>query len=355
MKRLLILSLIILGGCTQAAEKAVEEVRPVRVLRVGESDSARRVEYAGEVRARYETRLAFRVAGKITERLVDTGATVRRGQPVARIDAADLTLAAASARAQVANLQAEHSLAEAEYKRYRELREKNFISQAEFDRRASTLSTAESKLAAARAQERQASNQVGYTTLVADSAGVITGIEAEAGQVVAAGQTVARLARPGEMEVVFAVPESQRDFIEKHNQFTVALIARPGKTWKGRLRELSPSADSATRMYAARLTILEAGDDVELGMSARAVVETAAGAQAKRIAIPISALHSRGDNPQVYLVDSDGTVRPQTVKTAGVAGESVVIESGLKAGDVVVAAGAQLLRPGQRVRVMNEK
>jgi membrane fusion protein, multidrug efflux system len=355
MKRLVLITSLALVACTQAAENAVEEVRPVRVLKVGVADATRRVEYAGEVRARYETRLAFRVGGKLTERLVDTGASVRRGQPVARIDAADLSLAVASARAQAASLEAEHSLAEAEYKRYRELRGKNFISQAEFDRRASTLSTAESKLAAARAQERQAANQVGYTTLVADSAGVITGIEAEAGQVVAAGQTVARLARPGEMEVVFAVPESQRDFIEKQNQFSVTLIARPGKTWKGRLRELSPAADSATRMYAARVTILEAGDEVELGMSARAMVEAAPGAQAKRIEVPISALHSRGEATQVYLVAADGTVRPQAVTTAGVAGERVVIDSGLKPGDVVIAAGAQLLRPGQRVRVMNEK
>jgi RND family efflux transporter MFP subunit len=354
MKRFLVVISVLLAACTQAAEQAVEEVRPVRVVKIGTSDATRKVEYSGEVRARYETRLAFRVGGKITERLVDTGATVRRGQPVARIDAADLNLAATSARAQAASLESEHSLADAEYKRYRDLREKNFISQAEFDRRASTLSTAESKLAAARAQERQAANQVAYATLVAETAGVITGIEAEAGQVVAAGQTVARLARPGEMEVVFAVPESQRDFIEQQNQFSVALTARPGKTWKGRLRELSPSADSATRMYAARVTILEAGDDVELGMSARAAVE-AAGVHTKRIEVPISALHSRGESAQVYLVGSDGTVRPQAVKTAGVTGERVVIESGLQPGDVVVAAGAQLLRPGQRVRVMNEK
>src|SRR6185436_8248418 len=145
MRKVAVLAVLFLLACTQAAEKAVEEVRPVRVVTIGGADATRKVEYAGEVRARYETRLAFRVTGKITERLVDTGAAVRRGQPVARIDAAALTLAAASARAQVANLQAEHSLAEAEYKRYRELREKNFISQAEFDRRASTLSTAQSK------------------------------------------------------------------------------------------------------------------------------------------------------------------------------------------------------------------
>jgi RND family efflux transporter MFP subunit len=354
MKKHLVFALILLGACSQAAEKAVEEVRPVRVVTIGISESTRRIEYAGEVRARYETRLAFRVGGKITERLVDTGAIVRRGQPVARIDAADLTLAVASARAQMASLESEHSLAESEYKRYRGLREKNFISQAEFDRRASTLSTAESKLAAARAQERQAANQVGYTTLVAETAGVITAVEAEAGQVVAAGQTVAKIAQPGEKEIVFAVPEAQVPFIQNSAEISVALNAVPGKTWKGRLRELSPAADPATRTYPARVTILEAGDDVDLGMSARAIVEAALG-QGKRIEIPIAALHSRGENAQVYLVGADGTVRAQAVKVGGVAGERVVIESGLKPGDVVVAAGAQLLRPGQRVRILNEK
>jgi membrane fusion protein, multidrug efflux system len=350
MKKALVIGVVLLAACTQAAEQAAEEVRPVRVMTIGVAESSRRVEYAGEVRARYETRLAFRVGGKITERLVDTGATVRRGQAVARIDAADLTLA----QAQAASLEAEHSLAEAEYKRYRELREKNFISQAEFDRRANTLSTAESKLAAARAQHRQTANQAGYATLVADTAGVITAIEAEAGQVVAAGQTVARLARPGEREVVFSIPESQRDFLEGEKQISVTLNARPGKSWKGRLRELSPTADPATRTYAARVTILGAGDDVDLGMSARAVVE-AAGSRAKRIEVPIAALHSRGESAHVFLVGADGTVRPQEVKTAGVTGERVVIEAGLKPGDVVVAAGANLLRSGQRVRVLAEK
>jgi RND family efflux transporter MFP subunit len=354
MNKLWIVATVLLAACTQAAENAAEEVRPVRVVTIGVADSTRRVEYAGEVRARYETRLAFRVGGKITERMVDTGATVRRGQAVARIDAADLTLAVASARAQVASLESETSLADAEYKRYRDLREKNFISQAEFDRRASTLSTAQSRLAAARAQERQAANQVGYTTLVAETAGVITAVEAEAGQVVAAGQTVAKIAQPGEKEVVLAIPEAQVQFIQNPSDITITLNALPGKSWKGRLRELSPAADPATRTYPARITILAAADDVDLGMSARAVVE-AAGSQVKRIEIPIAALHTRGESSQVYLVSADGIVRPQAVKTAGVTGERVVVESGLNPGDVVVAAGANLLRAGQRVRVLNGK
>jgi RND family efflux transporter MFP subunit len=343
----------LLGACSEAAEERPDEVRTVRVIRIGAADTTRRIEYAGEVRARYETRLAFRVPGKIVERMVEVGSSVKAGQPVARLDAADLNLAAASARAQTASAAAERQLAEAEYKRYRELREKNFISQAEFDRRANAFSTAEARLAAARAQQRQADNQAGYAVLHADTAGIITAIEAEAGQVVLASQTVAKLARPGEREIAFAVPESQRDFLERTSQLTVTLNARPGRSWSGKLRELSPAADPVTRTYAARVTINDPGEEVELGMSAR--VEALAGRTARAIEVPIAALHSRGADTQVFVVEANGTVRAQAVRTAGVTGERVVIESGLKPGDVVVAAGAQLLRTGQRVRVLDEK
>jgi RND family efflux transporter MFP subunit len=344
--------LLVLAACTEAGEDRPDEVRPVRVIKIGVTEGARSVEYAGEVRARYETRLAFRVGGKIVERLVEVGSRVRPGQVVARLDGADLKLAAASARAQVRSLELQRNLAEADYKRYAELREKNFISQAEYDRRANAFATAESQLAAAKAQAAQAANQVGYANLVADVAGVVTGVEAEAGQVVAAGQTVVRVAQPGEKEVAFAVPEAQREMALQANAFSVSLNAVPGKAWKAKLRELSPAADPVTRMYAARATILEAGEAIELGMSASVEVS---GEAARRIEVPIAALHSRGAEPQVFVVEPGGTVRAQRVKTGGVAGERVVIESGLKPGDVVVAAGAQLLRPGQRVRILDEK
>ena len=350
--RMVIPFLFLLAACTQATEERPDEVRPVRVIKIGVTEGARSVEYAGEVRARHETRLAFRVPGKIVERLVEVGSRVRRGQAVARLDGSDLKLAAASARAQVKSLELQRDLAQADYGRYRELREKNFISQAEYDRRANAFATAQSQLAAARAQAAQAANQVGYANLVADVAGVVTAVEAEAGQVVAAGQTVVRVAQPGEKEVVFAIPEGQRHLIEKSSDFQVSLNAIPGKTWKAKLRELSPAADPVTRMYAARASILDAGGAIELGMSAS--VEVAADA-VRRIEVPIAALHSRGESPQVFVVEPKGTVRAQKVKTGGVSGERVVIESGLAPGDVVVAAGAQLLRPGQRVRILDEK
>ena len=349
----LAMAALVLGACSDATEKKPEDVRPVRVITIGESAEPRTVSYAAEVRPRHEVRLSFRVGGKIVERLVEVGSAVRAGQPIARLDAADLALAAASARAQAAGLETERNLAAADLQRYRDLREKNFISEADFDRRSSTLEAASAKLEAAQAVSRQSANQAGYALLVADGAGVITGVEAEAGQVVAAGQTVARLARRGDMEAVFAVPEVQRELIERVSGLTVTLNAMPGKSWKARLRELSPAADPVSRTYAVRAVILDAGTDVELGMSARVMV-SASGA-APKLEVPVAALYSRGDQPQVFVVQNNGTVQPRQVKTAGISGERVVIEEGLKPGDVVVAAGAALLRPGQRVRVLQGK
>jgi len=190
---------------------------------------------------------------------------VKAGQPIARIDATDLALAAASARAQVASIEAERVLAEQDLKRYTDLRARNFISPAEYDRRANAHSTAVARLEAARAQERQAANQVGYATLVADTAGIITAIEAEAGQVVAPGQTVARLARPSEREVAIAIPESQKNAFEKAGELSVtinALPAGPGRAGCGSSRRpptrrraptprASPSSTPATTSSSA--------------------------------------------------------------------------------------------------------
>ena len=339
------------AACSQPAQAPkAEEIRPVRVMTVGASAAPRGFEYAGEVRPRHETRLSFRVAGKITERLVEVGTVVRAGQPVARLDAVDLALAAASAKAQVASLEAERDLAAADLKRYTDLRAKNFISQAEYDRRASTYTTAEARLEAVKAQYRQAANQAAYAALTADTAGVITAIEAEAGQVVTAGQTVAKLARPGEKEIAIAVPESQRELVENAKEYVVTLNAMPGRAWKGRLREFSPSADPATRTYGARITVLEPGDEMDLGMSAR--VSVASASAVTGVELPLSAIYSRGDAPNVWLV-SGNSVRLVPVRMRGLAGERVLIESGLNPGDVVVIAGASLIREGQPVRVLN--
>ena len=342
-----------LTACGKAPEARPDDVRPVRVLKVEATSGARSIELAGEVRPRLETRLGFRVGGKMVQRLVEVGTVVKAGQPIARLDPGDLQLAAASAKTQIVQLEAERRFAEGDLRRYRELREKNFISQAELDRRASTFESTDARLDAARAQHNQAVNQASYAVLVADSAGVITAVEAEAGQVVSAGQTIVRLARAGETEIVAAVPETQREAFERAGTFSVSLNALPGRTWKGKLRELSPAADPVTRTYTAKVTMLEPGKDVEIGMSAR--VAALSGSTEKRIELPVAALYGKGEAIQVWLVenikDGVGSVRLQAVQTRGLAGDRVLVASGLAAGNMVVVAGAQLLRAGQRVRV----
>lgn len=341
------------AACGKAPEARPDEIRPVRVLKVEPTAGERSIELAGEVRPRVETRLGFRVGGKMVQRLVEVGTLVKAGQPIARIDPNDLQLAADTAKRQIAQLEAELRFAEGDLRRYRELRAKNFISQAELDRRASTFDSIEARLEAARSQYKQAANQANYAVLVADGAGVITAVEAEAGQVVAAGQTIVRLARAGETEIVVAVPETRREAFERAGAFTVSLNALPGRTWKGKLRELSPAADPVTRTYTAKVTMLDPGSEVEIGMSAR-VAARVSGVE-KRIELPVAALYGKGDAIQVWLVDGIkdgvGSVRLQPVQTRGLAGDRVLVASGLDAGNIVVVAGAQLLRAGQRVRV----
>ncbi len=355
MKKIRMTALVVVclvAACGRGeAPKPPEEMRTVRVLTVGERDSYRRFAYAGEIRARVETRLAFRVGGKLVDRAVQVGSRVRAGEVIARIDAGDLALGVNAARAQVAGIEAERTFAEADLKRYRELREKNFISQAEFDRRTQLLASTDARLDAARAQLGQSSNQAGYALLRADSDGVITGVEAEVGQVLGAGQTVARLARSGDIEIAFAVPEVQREAVRKAGEFRVSAAALPGQSWRGRLRELSPAADPLTRTYAARVTLVEAAPGLELGMTAR--VE-AGGAEAVRaIELPLAALYTRGAAAQVFIVGEADTVRLQEVRLGAATAVGFLVESGLNKGERVVAAGAQMLRPGQRVRVMD--
>lgn len=350
MKRTAMIALLALAACGRQAQHEPEAIRPVRVVTVGAEDSTRAFEYAGEVRARHEAGLGFRVGGKILARLVDVGEAVKAGQALARLDPADLALASSAARSQETAARSQRDLARADLARFRELRARNFISQAEYDRRESALATAESAYQAARAQARQAANQERYAVLMSDSGGVVTSVQAEAGQVVAAGQPVLTVARPGEKEVAFAVPEAQRGLLEAADRLEVTLNAFPGRGWAAKLRELSPAADPVTRTFAARATILGPGDGVALGMSAR--IRASAGRPSARIELPLSALYARGAAPQVFLVDGQGIARLQTVKTGGVSAQGVIIEAGLAQGDVVVVAGASLLRPGQRVRVL---
>jgi len=339
---------LLVAACAQETPKT-EVVRPVRTVTV---DAAGKDAWTlpGEVRARYETRLAFRLPGQMIERRVEVGQRVAAGAIIARIDARDAGLAESRARAQLAQAESQAALAEADLKRFAELRARNFISQAEIDRRESQARQAREQVAAARAAAEQAANQVGYTVLTAPHAGVITALEAEAGQVLAAGQTVARLARPEELEIAVSVPEHRLHDFTNGVTYRVGLWALPGSRYAGRLREISPVADPATRTYAARIALR--GEDSRLGIGMTAELRVmGSGGGAPRL--PVSAIFHSDGKPAVWIV-KEGQVELVPVTTGELHGNDVAITAGLEPGQRVVTAGVNRLEPGQRVALLDE-
>jgi RND family efflux transporter MFP subunit len=309
--------------------------------------------YSGEVRARYENDLAFRVGGKVTARYVDVGAVVRKGQPLARLDPQDAQLAAEGARSALAAAQADHALATAEVERYRDLYAKKFVSQAVLDARETAFNTTKARLEQARAQLATAQNQSSYTTLTAESDGVITAANVEPGQVVSAGQTVMRFARPAEKEVVINVPESRLADLRAADRIAVAVLAAPDRPYAGVIREVAPNADPATRTFAVKITLADADAAVQLGMTANVALGERAGHDT--ISVPLAALTQIHGNPAVWVVDpgtSKVNLRPVTIGAYREDGATVT--AGLKAGEVVVTAGVHKLLAGETVRVESD-
>jgi RND family efflux transporter MFP subunit len=340
---------LVLAGCSKPVEK-VEEVRPVRAIKMTAANSRTVAQFSGEIRARYESRLGFRVGGKIVARKVDVGAMVKRGQLLMQLDPQDLQLAQSQANAALGAAESNLELAKAELARYKDLREKNFVSQAVLDAKETAYRSARATRDQAAAALRTQRNQTGYGNLVADVDGVVTGIDAETGQVVAAGTPVVRLAQLGEKEVVISIPEDQVDVLRKVSDVTVRTWANPDEALPGKLRELSPVADTATRTYTAKISLPKAPEDVRLGMTA--YVTFSANGENPMLKVPLTALVQNQGASAVWLVEN-GTVRLVPVQLAGASGNEMLIASGLNAGQVVVTAGVHLLKPGQKVTVLD--
>jgi membrane fusion protein, multidrug efflux system len=338
-----------LAGCSKPAEK-VEDVRPVRAVRMAPADTQSVAQFPGEVRARYESRLGFRVGGKIVARKVEVGSMVKRGQVLMQLDPQDLQLAQTQSNAALSAAASNLELAEAELARYKELREKNFVSQAVLDAKETAYRSARASRDQAAAALRTQRNQTGYGNLVADVDGVVTGIDAETGQVVAAGTPVVRLAQLGEKEIVISMPEDQVDVLRKVNDVTVRTWANPKVAIPGKLRELSPIADASTRTYTAKISIPDAPADVRLGMTAYVTFNSAS--QVPMLKVPLSALVQNQDGTAVWVVEN-GMVRLAPVQLAGPSGNDMLIATGLAPGQIVVTAGVHLLKPGQKVTVLD--
>ncbi len=327
-----------------------EVLRPVRYVQVGVSNLADISYLPGEVRPRFEQRYGFRVPGKIARRLVDVGQEVKAGQVLAVLDSQDVVPAINAQTAQVDVAKTDMTFQQSELKRQQELREKGFVSGAALERQNAATEAANARVKAAQSQLASVQNNLSFQTLRADKAGVVVSVDADAGSVVAAGQAVVRVAQLGEKEVMVNVPERAVGLMRQAKGFAVALDALPGKIYAAKLRELSPAADPVSRTYPARLSLTSADDAIKLGMSTNVQIELT---QAQVITVPHSALYTRDDKTRVWVVDRSAQVANSVeVKIAETTQDSVVISSGLKAGDLVVTAGANLLQPGQKVKIL---
>ncbi len=338
-----------LAACSPQAP-VQEPVRSVKLLTVGATELNSQAEYAADIRARIESRLGFRVAGKVIQRQAEAGQRVQAGQVLAQIDPQDYQLAAQAAQAQLAAAQTQRDLSQAELRRFEGLRAQNFISSVELERREAAFKSADAALAQARAQAQAQTNQAAYARLQATTNGVVTGVEAEVGQVVTAGQAVVRLAHDGPRDAVFAVPE-QAVMSFKPGQAMQAVLSSTGQVLKGRVREVGASADPVTRTFTIKLA-LDASEKLPLGATVNVQAGSNKGAQTAVIKLPTSALRQEGAGTSVWVLDEAGmTVRSQPVQVGTVDGNQVVIASGLQPGQKVVAAGVHVLTAGQKVTV----
>lgn len=338
---------VFLSACSRQ-EAAQEPVRAVKLMTAGSSDLDIQGEYAAEVRARVESRLGFRVGGKLVMRQAEVGQRVKAAQLLAQIDAQDYLLGAQAAMAQANAAQTQRDLALADFKRYEALKAQNFISGAELERREATLKAAEATLTQAKAQAQTQNNQAGYAHLAATAAGVVTAVEAEIGQVVSAGQPVVRLAHDGPRDAVFSVSE-QAILVFKLGQEMQAQLGSTGQILKGRVREVGASADPVTRTYQVKLA-LDKADMLPLGATVNVLAGHLPGSQAAVIKLPTSALRQDGAATAVWVLDEASmTVRSQAVQVGPIDGNQVVIASGLRAGQKVVSAGVHVLTAGQKV------
>lgn len=351
---------ITLAACSRS-EPAPESVRAVRVTTIGREASASSVEYAAEVRARTESRLAFRVPGKLLRRQVELGDAVKAGQLLAQLDGTDLQLGQDAAQAALRGAQANLDQAGSDLKRARELFAQNFVGAAEVDRRETALKAAQAGLEQARAQAGVQGNQAGYAKLLADAAGVITAVEAEPGAVVGAGTPIVRLAHDGPRDVVFSVPEDRMSALRalrgKGGALQVRLWGDAGGSsgaatpLAATVREVASAADPTTRTYLVKADLGRA--DARLGQTATVVVPGSA--REGVVKLPLAALFEQGGRSSVWTYDAQtSTVHSRAVQVAGAEGQQVLVAGGLEPGMQVVTAGVHVLTQGQKVRLYVE-
>lgn len=344
-----------LVACSRPAP-APEPVRAVRTLTVSSESAGGVHEYAAELRARTETRLGFRVGGKMVARPAEVGQRVRAGQVLAQLDASDLKLGQEAAQAAARAAQTQFDLASAEFKRFQELRAQGFISSQELERREATLKAQRAQLDQALAQARVQGNQAGYATLVATAAGVVTATEAEVGAVLAAGTAVLRLAHDGPRDAVFAVPEdgvaAMRALLGQRGALQVRAWAS-STLLPATVREVAAAADPVTRTFLVKADVGNAtAGNTTLQLGQTVTVLAALPRMEGITRLPLSAVTRQQGVTAVWVLDpATMTVKVQPITVAGADGNTVVVAAGLQPGQQVVTAGVHVLTPGQKVKL----
>jgi len=338
---------VLAASCSEGAPPQ-EPARPVWVVQPQAGGTDAGLAFPGEVHAREESPLAFRVGGKLVRRHVDAGAHVAEGQVLAELDPGDQALQAQAAQAQLAAAEAELERARGDLERYRALLAQQLVSRSAFDAQQAAYEAAAGQARAARAQWAVARNQAGYTALRAPRAGVIASRQAETGQVLAAGQTVFVLAADGGREVAIHLPEDRIGEFEVGDAAQVETWTAPGRRLPGRIREIAAAADPQTRSYAARVALDDAAAaQVQLGQSARVLLAGARSDGALRV--PLAAVQRGEDGGAAVWVARGGKAVRVPVQAGQFGSESVPVRGALGPRDWVVAAGGHLLREGQAV------
>ncbi len=342
--------LALLAGCGDSAPPPAPEIRPVRVVSVENRTGGDVVSLTGTVQAEATINLAFRIGGRMIERMVNVGDKVTAGQVIARLDPSTQENELRAARAALAAARARVTETTNNYNRQRQLLASGFATRVRYDEATQQLQAARSTADSAQAQLSTAENRLGYTTLIADSAGAVVARGAEPGEVVAPGRMIIQVAQEGGRDAVFDVPAAVKDQAPENPRIDVVLTSEPGTRAIGRVREVSPQADPVTGTFQVRVGLESPPAGMRLGttVTGRMTLGVTGG-----IELPAAALTSNAGQPAVWLVDpATQTVSSRVVEVLRFDPARVVVGQGLVAGDVVVTAGVQTLRPGQKVRLL---
>lgn len=337
---------LLLSGCHQETEEAAAP-RPVWVMQAGSLGQQAASSYTGEVRSRYESNIGFRIAGKIIAREVNVGDMVKKGQPIAKLDPTDTRLDAQAANAEVQTAQANLALAKSELVRREQLYQKQFISKSALESYETQVKTSQARLAQALSQAAVSHHQTAYTQLLADRAGVIGMIQAEPGQVVAAGQTVAQIYDLQALEILISVPETMIDSLKVGDQAQVTLT-ESAQAFAGRIREIAPVANSQTHAFDLRIQLTQPDQRIKPGMTAQ--VSFAQTSQAQKMIVPATAVTRQGEQAAVWVIDAQQQAHLRPVTTGMLTESGMEIVSGLQPQETIATIGVHTLTEGMKVQ-----